>query len=353
MNLTDDAGGTLGIINFTFYGRTRKNSPRNLRDIMQMHRGIPTSDFAKFERNRQDALALQGILWEGRDFIHNERPGLHELFVAMINYYDTRNDAEKHEAAEAELKRIVQDRTEENGEFYRYSGFDGKACFDLRAYERPVDKFVRAWEQQGEQYHDSAINILRRLERNVSQFSVEKPRVKDEILKERLDVLEPYEKADGEILVDFQQVAEVLERMNEILIKNQDRVGVSPSEVELLAYLERMATFAMRSISGKDYRELAFEPGFKEICKFSELICGNDRFDENEFGAFWHDFVAEASEDWRNNTANAYRMLAQRVTSRLNALAKAYRKEGRLESMIDSLWSGNLNHELIGLVDQK
>jgi hypothetical protein len=34
-------------------------------------------------------------------------------------------------------------------------------------------------------------------------------------------------------------------------------------------------------------------------------------------------------------------------------LAKRYRAEGKPEYMIESLWSGNLIHELIGLTDKK
>ena len=34
-------------------------------------------------------------------------------------------------------------------------------------------------------------------------------------------------------------------------------------------------------------------------------------------------------------------------------LAQNYRAEGKPEYMIESLWSGNLIHELIGLTDKK
>ena len=344
--------GDFGISDFTIHALTIEVNPKNIRDLMQIYREIPTSDCAKFEQNRQDALALQGVLWNGRDFIHDERPGIHELFSAMIKYYDSKDDKEAHNVAIHNLRKIVENIKDPQNN-YVYSGFDGEKCFDLSAYEQEIAKTIQDGNQEERQYDEPAIKILRRLEENTRQLSLEKPETGDEILDNLLGKLHAYERPNGEVLVDFKQISEIVARTNDILTDNSGRIGMRPSFVKALSYIERMSTFAIRVINGKDYRELPFDPGFKEICKFSEMTSSNEKFDERGFETFWDNFISISSKDWPDQIANGYQALAQRVTKRVNALAQQYRKDNEPRYMIDSLWSGNLNHELIGMVDPR
>ena len=123
--------------------------------------------------------------------------------------------------------------------------------------------------------------------------------------------------------------------------------------IKALSYIERMATAAMRGISKKDYRELPFDPGFKEIVRFNELTASGKAYSEEGFEQFWSGFVSDFSKIWEDNPSEGYVVLSRRVTARLHELAQQYKAEGKPRAMIDSLWSGNLSHELIGLVDSR
>ena len=336
-----------GISDYTIHALTLEMNPKNTRDLMQIYREIPTSDYAKFEQNRQDALALAGILWEAKDFIHNERPGIHELFSTMIDYYDSRNN-DNYRLAEQKLHQIVDERLNPQND-YHYSDFDGQKCFDFQSYERFIDKTVYDGPKIGKHYHEKAIDILRNLERNTRSFSLETPKTNDPTLNDLLAKLTPYEDQNGQIIVDLNQISSVAARANQLLISSQNQIGLRPSLIEALSYIEKMSTFALRNIDSKTYRELPFDPGFKEICRFNELTSSGNQYNASEFETFWNTFLTSSNQVWPDQVQNAYSLLAQRTINQVNDLAKQYTRENAPRYMIDSLWSGNLSRELIGL----
>ena len=59
------------------------------------------------------------------------------------------------------------------------------------------------------------------------------------------------------------------------------------------------------------------------------------------------------SRSYNSGGKPAYDRLVMREMENAAGLAKKYRAEGKPEYMIESLWSGNLIHELIGLTDKK
>ena len=336
-----------GISDYTIHALTLEVNPKNTRDLMQIYREIPTSDYAKFEQNRQDALALMGVLWGGRDFIHDERPGIHELFSAMIDYYDSRNN-DNHHLTEQKLHQIVDERLNPQND-YHYSGFDGQKCFDFQSYERFIDKTVYDGPKIGKHYHEKAIDILRNLEKNTRSFSLETPKTNDPTLNDLLAKLTPYEDQNGQIIVDLNQISSVAARANQLLISSQNQIGLRPSLIKALSYIEKMSTFALRNIDSKTYRELPFDPGFKEICRFNELTSSGNPYNASEFETFWNTFLTSSNQAWPDQVQNAYSLLAQRTINQVNDLAKQYTRENAPRYMIDSLWSGNLSRELIGL----
>ncbi len=341
---------TFGISDFTLHSLVLGASPRNIRDLMQIYREIPTSDFARFEQNRNDAAALMGCLWSGRDFIHDERPGIHELLEAMVAYYDTKDDSEANAAARERLQAIVNDR-KENGNYYLYGGFDGELCMDLSNYDRTIVRSINYGVES--QYDQPAIDVLRRLEQNTRQASLEKPKCGIEDVDTMIEGLKVVDFGNGEVGVEFNDVAKIIERFNDFLAEHQGEACLDPKIIQSLSYMERMATYAMRGISKKDYTELAFDPGFKEICRFSELTSGNDSYSKAGFEQFWNSFVSDFSKDWPNNIGSKYQPLVSRTRNRVRKLAESYKSQGAPRFMIDSLWSGNLNHELVGLTDER
>ena len=337
----------------------KRVNPRNIRDLMQIYREIPTGDYSKFEANRRDAIALQKVLYPARDFIHDERPGVHELLSAMLNYYDTRENVEKHSEAEARLREIIDDRlSSKDAGYYGAYGDDkiDKFCFDLSNYEKQIERDVLAGnDRMGTVHYDEpAVDILRRMVKNTEQVALEKPKPNDEKLNELLASYNPhFNKETGEAFVDFAQTGELVKRANEILRDKQGELGIEPSMIETLSYIERMATYALRGIGKRDYKELPFDPAFKEMVRFRELTASPNKYDEGGFECFYQGFLVKFSKGWPDELSEKYALLGKHIMPQITEMVKEYREEGMSESMIDSLWSGNLTHELIGLVDER
>ena len=342
------APGDFGIGDFTIHALICENSPRNVRDLMQIYREIPTSDYSRFEQNRNDALALEYKLWDGHDFIHDERPGLHELFEAMINYYDTRNDAEEHAAAQEKLSVIVADRKLPERQ---YTGFDGELCFDLANYDKHIKRQTNDEKNlQVHSYDCPAIDILRNLEKNTRQVSLEKPHSGMPEIDSMIDKLAVHEMSDGRVEVELKDVSAIISKLNEFLVGSQGETNLDTDIVHTLSYMERMATYALRGISEKERTELPFDPGFKEICRFNELTSSGNPYDNDGFEHFWNGFVSDCSRDWPDGVDDNYCNLSIRVMININTLAKQYVAENAPRYMIDSLWSGNLAHEIMNLI---
>ena len=351
-NSFGDRVGAFGISDFTIHALALKNNPRNIRDLLMIFREIPTSDYSRFESNRNDAAALSGFLWQSREFIHNERPGLHELFEAMVNFYDTKDNPSQHEQSEARLREIIDSRLDPQ-DYYQYAGagFDGKLCLDLSNYDKIVEATTHC-NGDRKDYNEPAIDILRRLEENTRQVSLEKPKCGIAEIDAKIEDLPINLLDDGRVVVELSDVSNIVRDVNGYLLDNRGERILDSDMIHTLSFMERMSTYAVRNLSDKQYRELAFDPGFKEICKFSELTASTKPFDPGDFERFWYKFSADFNNGWPDDISAGYRQLTQRVTWRLNELSLQYRKEGAYRYMIDSLWSGNLDHELMGLIDR-
>ena len=333
-----------GSTDFIIHALVQKVSPRTTSELIAISRELPTTDIHRLSVNRQDALSLGGTLWQSRDFIHNERPGLHELFSAMVDYYDTKDNPEAHEPAESRLRAIIKDRENpENG--YEYDGFDGEMALSLGNYDKMATAFYSG-------VSEPAIDILRRMKENTEPILLIPPKVEDAKLQELLDSIAPTQnETTGEVDADFKKVANLIAYLNGILESKQGKYGLEPSLISALNYAERMATFAIRRIGKKDYQELGFDPGLKELVKFNELTCSDKPFNATEFEQFWNSFTREFGKDWDEDTdiAERYCKLSARVIGRVGSLAESFRKAGMPSRRIDELFSGNLTRELIAL----
>lgn len=340
--------GGFGISDFTIHSLVSEVNPKNIRDLIQAYREVPTSDFAKFEQNRKDAAELIDALWLGRDWIHDEVPGVHNVVAAMLDYYETRDDESVREEKQATIIKAI------DGIPTNYRRIIGDYCFDLENYEKPVKKFI------GETYPtcrrseetEPAVEVLRRLVENTSQTTLEKPHTEDEQLNALLEQLQvhPNERT-GEVYVRWGQVGELVAYTNGLLQARQSEIGIRPSMVQALAYIDKMATYAMRGISDKDWRELPFDPHFKEIAKFRDLTSSSDKFDAQSFEEFWQHIIR--MPNWPDGVQEVYQKLSGRILGQVNKMARAYNANQYTSYMSDSLWSGNLTHELVGLVDRR
>ncbi|MDO4507877.1 MAG: hypothetical protein Q4B65_00575 [Candidatus Saccharibacteria bacterium] len=349
--------GDFGIADYTIHCFVSKVNPKNTNELLQAYREIPTSDFHKFEQNRLDALAISNVIIMGRDFIHDERPGVHELLSAMLDYYDSRENEEEHAKKETALRETLErlQSGPDGGYIYNYyTGIENK-CFDLENYETEVPKRGQGTRSfAGLDGTERAIDVLRRLVENTRQDSLEKPITSDPNLNDALSKINPMPSSrTGEVFVDWGEAGNLVSAANKHLLARQNETGLRPSSVQAIAYTERIATYALRGIDRKDWSELPYDPNFKEMVKF-QLLTGSDQpFNEQEFNRFYDRVVREIGPDYEDpkNTTEAYHKISAKILSGLNGLARAYNASPNTARRTGQLWSGNLAHEFLALAD--
>lgn len=355
--LWDDHGRMLGFASVFFKGDrfcasdfcihalTSEVNPTNIQELLLARRDVSADNYATYEQNREDAYELEGILISYRGFIHREAPGEHEILSRMLKFYDTRNNPEEHTKAEAKLREI-----------YKIYGPESRDNYSLGDYMFNLDNYEREEEQRkgngfGTGRKEMVVDALRRLVKNTEPKLLEKPEVEDEYLNNLIqDMYLNINKQTGEAYVDFKEVGKIVERMNELLKEHRGETGIKPSEVKTLAFVERIATFAMRGISEKDRQELPFDPDFKEICRFAELTSQSGEYNESNFESFWNIFRRIRDFGNKDELTEHFQMLSSRRLSQLRGLPE---KTPFLKQKAAALWSGNLNNELLGLVDKK
>lgn len=357
LNRKDSTGGSAyawhygqyGAADYTVSALTSKITPSNMNELLCAEREVPTSDTNKFERNRLDALELQGVLYRAREFIHDNMPGVHKLLSAMLDYYDSKDDERAHAEKTTELQRIVDNCM--NGRYSAiYTDLD-KYVFDLSNYEQKVEKRVSRIDSDKNNIEISS-DVLRRLVENTANSTLEKPKTTDEELNKLLESLDiRVDETTREVHVDLKQTGELVKYVNDYLIQHQGDTGIRPSMISAISYAEKMATHAMKDISRKDWHELPFDPEFKEFVKLQELIGSNDSYDERQFDGFYNGLVREMSKDFESDgvARETYGKLQQHILQNLRGLAAKYSSNPNTSHRAGSLWSGNLAHELIGL----
>src|SRR3989338_8293383 len=79
----------MGIGDFISACYAYKIAPNDLNNLLLALREVPTTDIARFEQNRLDGLTLASTFDALRDFIHDQRPNVHAVLTAIVDYYDT------------------------------------------------------------------------------------------------------------------------------------------------------------------------------------------------------------------------------------------------------------------------
>lgn len=346
--------GLYGISDFTIGSQIRTIRPRNIQELIQGYREIPTSDQAKFMQNRTDALALQGSIINGRDFIHDEMPGAHEVLCALLAYYDA--DEEHRPQFEAEARRIISDKP-----YTHNVGFDEYGS-NLQNYESVVSRGVcyaaGTPEAEGALRAGSgerAIDVLRRLVANTESDPITPPECNDSQLNQLMQKIDVLVGPDGVPKVELAEIGDLVTYVNQKLQAEAGQFSCDASLIRALSYTERLATYAMRRVNEKDRRELFFDPIFKEVVKFRDLTSSFDDFDSQKFERFWASFSNISVDADEGEVSEQYSKLSMHIYEQLSKLAaRSQREHGNSASnRIMALWSGNLNHELIGLTDSR
>jgi hypothetical protein len=321
--------GDFGIADFVCHAYASEVSSANINELMLVVREVPTTSVAKLEQNRLDGLTLMtpfGIL---RDFIHDQRPHVHEVVSGMVHYYDT-GDREA-------LEQILVKTPYLNVENSR------AALFNTALYEQEVEEVAtRFGEKKILVKKVKPIDVLRRLVENTKPVADNPPTTSDKELNDKLDALMDQKKT-GVVLP--QRVAETMEYVNNRLVEAEksQQVGIEPSFIVALTWLEQRGFEVLRDMSYETQIGAYKLPWFETLLKFQELTSSPHKFDEQKFQAYIDQVKQLDSE--------AYKLIAAHTADNLQGLVQGYKAAGRED--VGALWSGNINHELLGLVDLK
>ncbi len=343
-------GTTIGMYGVADYAEEcllSSYNPREIDKLIRIYHEIPTSDYKKFEQNRKDAARLQGTIIGGRDFIHDERPGINEMLVAIKDYYNHRNsdDSANYKFRLAELE-----------DKYHFGVLPN--AFNIEAYEKPIEYMSKHNHAEEGNVNETALDILNRLIKNTRPNLLEAPKTKNEELNKLMENISPtMNERTGEVLVDFDKVGMAVAKMNETLLQNKGKQGIYPSTVSAIAFLDKMSAHALRNASRKDLQELPFDPKFKEMVRFSQLTSSIE-YNENDFENQYRQIVDKFSEAYGDDNVDSlkivegYQVLSQQILKNVQELSKNYSSKSVTARFSDAVWSGNLSDELIGLFDK-
>lgn len=318
--------------------------PDEIDRLARIYHEIPTSDYQRFEQNRKDAARLQGTVIGGRDFVHDEMPGTHEMLVAIEEYYDHREDENIDD---------YRRKLEELEGRYHFGVLPN--ALKLEEYERPVRYMSDGNVAEQGNPDEKAIDILRRLVKNTTPNLAEKPMTKYDELNALMARINPLiDEKTGDVRVSMAEIGPAINELNKILQNNYGKQGVMPSTVEAVAYLDKMAFYAIQGMDRKEAEGAVFDPNFKEMMRFRWLTSSGG-YDEAEFEAAYRKIANKCGEAYGGDAVDlekvreGYRLLSQDVLKDMDRLAKKYSAKKNTKRFVEAIWSGNLNDALIGM----
>ena len=338
-------------------------SPKHIGWLATVMKTIPSSEYAKFENMRIDAYRIEQVVIGHRNFIHDNTPGAYSLIKAMVDYYDSKDDTKLCEQKRKELSELFATLKTTN-RTYTYSNHD-KYIFDLDNYDKPAndyegDRIDRSPEHElvydGDKTNLKAIDILRRLEKNMAPVPLEVPKTTIPELNKALHELGqvPINEKTGEMRIPFKDISNVLSAINSYLVNNQKKRVLLPSTITAIVYVDRLCAASLRSPTRKDHQEIIFDPTFKELLRFSQLTMG-DKYSEKEFEQYYSKILHQASEAFGEDsidndaTSEAFGIIQTQTLRNTKAVADQFSQYTHTEYLTKAIWSGNLTHELIEL----
>lgn len=319
-----------GVADFICHSYTTKVDPVHINELMLVSKEIPTTDLARLEQNRKDALSLSGVFGALRDFIHDQRPYVHEVMDAMVNFYDTGNDTK--------LLEILAKTDYLKSEEYK----DRLSDKTKYTNEVPIGPLVNDVHGVPSQQKILVIDLLRRLQKNTEPAKEKPPKISD---KEITQKISSFQEHSGEKQIARQEFGELLDKVNTKLevMMNDHEVGIGPDFVLLLSWLDRQGFLLLQDINYEEQTGLYQQKWFTSILKFNALTTSGKNFSKEKFD----DLVGEIKN--KRSFQQAYELISKNILEHIYTLAKHYQASGRNDTGF--LWSGNVTHELLGLGD--
>lgn len=318
--------GDFGASDFVIRALTRRAEPEEIHFLQMIASEISTTDAGILNQIRLDALVLSQPFGALRDYIHDQRPCARLIVEAMIDFYHT-GDNTKIEESLDEARKYDPNRFSSN----YLDRFSQRSAYEL---ELTV----------GDRGQMKAIDILEEILSLYDQKSKEpSPSGNGE-----LDGMMKEIESEGGWTKKRNALVRVLKKINGMLRDafESRQLGVEPGLIEAITYLDRVASQVLQDMSYETQYGAYESEWFSDIAQFYYLTHKTGDYNAREMDKFLVQIRKSGSDE------AAYRTLSQFALDETVKLLDKYDKlnKSRYSGII---WSGNLNHEMIGILDPR
>lgn len=319
--------GEYSIGEYTCHLYSAEASPQLIGELMLINSEIPTAFAHQFEQNRRDGSALLRIPGMGqlKEAIHDQRPYNHDVIQSMVDLYDGKITVEQ-----------LLDIARKHSYVGRSETFLEEAI-KVENYDLPVEERTATGNREV-----AAIDVLRRLAKNTSPVPDAPPNTPYDSLNTLLNEIGEFTDATD---INEELLGKALAEANRILTDMYDnkKVGIDSKFIIALGYLNRASTTTLRNLTFEKQVRAYRNDWFSEMVKFHDLTMNPKQFSHAESA----EFIRKMQQE---HTLGAYEMLGRKVALDVGEIGRKYRQNGK-ERWSEMLWSGNLSHELLGLLD--
>lgn len=332
------SGRGMGVGGFTYKCLSTVPSSSGIHELLVDLRDLPSTSAALLEQNRKDAYVFNRLNFKGRDFIHDQTPGVHQILLAWLRYYDSGGRRMEPRPAYIANYAVWPPTEEDRG--------DKNSIY----FGRDVMSALNSYVSLGSGSHpEQAIEIIRRLARNTGPVKTAPPKVYNESGQEGFPGLDKalqdlFHEPSGETDTFYLFVA--LREANRVL-RQMDAArppGVMPNLIMAFAWLEEKTASALRAFRDTptaDYykEDLYRTPWFQESLEFffrthtPHMYVSADYF-------HGRDYVLEKEH------RKVYRRLSMLVLASIKKWTQLNNANGR-SHFNEALWSGGLADALL------
>lgn len=307
-----------GIADFVYKAMTTETTPLGIHETIEYASHVPGTSLARFNQNRDDAIALHDTFGNLRDFIHDQLPDVHDVISSILEYHDTGNQErlqgfiDKYNAPERE-------------EIDRY--LDKNLLLDKDKYS--------GQSREGE----SVVDVLKRLKENTAPVQDLPAQTGRTELDKSLRLLQT-ETEQHQGTVDLVHLDKALTEINTQLATMQanKQIGVEPNFILATSWLEHKTVIALQqSIRGAETNQqiadLYKQHWFGESIKFFLRTNSATNITDDEINKFAESVRTSPTPE------EAYKAVHAKTTETLGHLSFLYQAQ---KKDTKALWSGNL-----------
>ena len=268
----------ISVNDFIFQSLTRKCKPSNLSRLVYRSKEMPAIDSRKILQNRKDGILLgKRVHFNAlREMIHDQKNAGLPTVSAMIKFYETGDISD----LDTEITKWHTRYPDDN-----LAPLIDRSLYDAVFLENDKDPSSRI----------RTIDVLYRLQENLSFIGFEAPETPDQRLNEALQKTSA--NFSHPSLDSINSYTKSLYRLNGIFIlaiqKNQ--IGIDPSYIAAANWLRERIGQMLGEIPFEVIEILYKEDSLKEILRLMELTANSSPYNEEEFESFVSQYQEEES----------------------------------------------------------